>query len=176
MKNILKKVIYSGLLISLILPLTACAEEKAGVMVTVYNHTDKGANANVEGVGGDAPPYGGGGAYMCCISIPAKWHPGLKVNIDWSTEGKTIDDWGPTHKVELEIPEYTNERGSFQIHVLPKGEINIFVSPYAVDHPNHPIYEIGLRTNKLREEYDKAQALLEAQQTEKNSNSSEETQ
>lgn len=144
-KTGLKK-LFAWLLLSLI---TACGPSGASVPLTIYNYTGKGITAGVEnGPADGASPYGGSGR-MCCVNIPEVWRPGLKTTIIWSTESEdpTVD-WGPDHKVEVAIPEYT-ARGAFQIHVLPQGEIKVFISPYTPGHESHPLYELREKNREL---------------------------
>jgi hypothetical protein len=44
-----------------------------------------GGGPNISPSKGDGKPAGGG-AEMCCVIVPAKWHEGMTVTVQWSVE------------------------------------------------------------------------------------------
>ncbi|MGY0611842.1 DUF3304 domain-containing protein [Luteimonas sp. A501] len=134
-----------------LLPLLASCEQKTyAVGIRGYNHTDKVIGQfQINGGAGDSAmaPHSGGGSLTCCVSIPAKWKPGLRVTIRW------VDGWSMNEQVRvLPVPEYTDETaGYFTVHFLRNGEVKVFSTRYALWHPNYPLKgeEAGLEPGKL---------------------------
>lgn len=92
--------------------------------------------------GGEAiNPYGAGGT-MCCYSLPAKWKPGLKVEIAetyWlpMRPDESLPEFKKKHVVE--VPAYQgSEVGALWVMRLPGGEINVISSDVQPDHPSWP--------------------------------------
>ena len=124
--------------------LAACGEETVAVSYSGYNHTDKNiVSIVVNGEGGvlHAPAHDGGGQ-VCCVVIPKKWKPALKVTIKWQ-EGGTFqrDDKGavkrengvpvviegPWKERTAEIPKY-EELGYFYVVFFPNDDVKVAVS------------------------------------------------
>lgn len=137
--------------------LSGCFEEqKTAVSYTAYNHTDRWIiDIIVNGEGGilAASPRGGGGE-MCCVVIPNKWRSGLNVTIKWrgggeykrDVQGNVFQINGVPEVIEdpwiektVEIPQYGEELGRFNIHFFPKDKIQVFVNNYGPGHPKYPI-------------------------------------
>ncbi len=132
-------------------------QASAPVSVVVWNHTDQGVSARLDdGIGGGAPAYSGGGAYMCCELIPEVWHPDLKVKVHLIVGLDDIPSARSVH--EVDIPEYGKDNGDFQIHVLPGNVVKVIVSPYTLNHPSHPLYQEGLERARLRTIFEQEEA------------------
>ena len=142
--------------------LTACFEEADGaVSYLAVNHTDRSiVSITVNGEGGilGAPAQGGGGE-MCCVTLPSKWRPGLKVTIGWENDGDwLLDARGeevirdgkrvyvplPWKTRTVDVPEYKGEDagGRLHIHFLPNDEVKVLrsvmgyrSSAYPIPHP-----------------------------------------
>ena len=128
--------------------LAACEEKTYAVGITGYNHTDQviGQFQINGGAGGSfVPPHGSGGL-TCCVSIPAKWRPGLQVTIRWA-DGRFDNE----QERVVPVPEYTDETaGYFSVHFLRSGEVKVFSTKYALWHPDYPLKgeEAGLEAGK----------------------------
>ena len=129
--------------------LAACEEKTYAVGIRGYNHTDQdiGQFQINGGAGGSAlAPHSGGGSLTCCVSIPAKWRPGLQVTVRW------VDGWDKNEQERVvSVPEYTDETaGYFSVHFLRSGEVKVFSTGYALWHPDYPLKgeEAGLEAGK----------------------------
>lgn len=149
-----------------IIALTACDKlmgqqvQDDGMVSLSYsgiNHTDT-TLVNISLNGGLVPtlyPKSGGAAIVCCISLPRKWHPGLKVKISWEHDGYfkkdkngrlVLDKYGDeilirspriTKLVPVEPYDDKNIQGMFYVHFLPNDQVLAKASWIA---PNHPDY------------------------------------
>lgn len=137
--------------------LSGCFEpEKTAVSYAAYNHTDKSiVSIIVNGEGGilGSRAHGGGGE-ICCVVIPNKWRPGLKATIKWEEDGDwLLDENGkevirngkrvyvpvPWKEKSVEVLEYNEHLGQFQMHFFPRDEVKVVVSNYMPGHPKYPI-------------------------------------
>ena len=68
----------------------------------------------------------GGGKYICCIGIPSKWRPGMKVVVKWKVDkiqdGATPGKW---YTATTEVPPYGPRTAGFVVHFLPGDRIRI---------------------------------------------------
>lgn len=141
------------------LGLSACepaAAKPITVGITGYNFTAEGVQEYyINGMrGSNLPPYGGGGSTSCCVSLPAKWTPGLTVKVSWmigdwkvpyaqiatlTTQEQIACCWAERtlSKVVLVEP-YGKKGGRLQVFLLPKDEIQIWVSDIGLLSPEHP--------------------------------------
>jgi hypothetical protein len=91
------------------------------------------------GGGEEINPYGAGGT-RCCYSLPAKWRPGLKVEISetyWLPRrpDNSLPEFKKRHIVE--IPAYQgSEVGELWVLRMPDGEIAVVSSDVQPDHPD----------------------------------------
>ncbi len=95
---------------------TAATQKSDTVNVSVdvvnYNHDYSYNYALYDLTVADAPAVGNGGVWplasggskSCCLSLPLKWHPGLKVRLEW-LEGD-YHDHTKILKQEFEIAPY----------------------------------------------------------------------
>lgn len=163
-----KKCVKTFTLLGMCLSLTACfEEEKVSLSYLGVNHTDKEVvELSVNGEGGilNVPAHGGGGGTVCCVTLPRKWHPGLKVKIDWRTEGHWLLDakgqvvkndgvevlvQEPLQSQTVEVPEYgEHDLSHFDIHFLPGGKVQVKASFIYPEHPDYrPAYPIQKPAN-----------------------------
>jgi hypothetical protein len=130
------------------LALTSCAKLAGdeAVSVTAINYTDQELNSYLfksvdepGKVAGGPPvgPYEGAGT-MCCFSLPATWHPGIKVQL-------TYDWWNgsESHRQHitkvLEVPEYPDGQvGTLWALFYPHGVVEVVSSEFAPGHPKWP--------------------------------------
>lgn len=142
--------------LTLLLPLAACFEEETvGVSYSANNHTDKWiVSIIINGEGGilGAAPQGQGGG-VCCVVLPRKWRPGLRAKIEWiydstsllDAHGKEVIKDGqpvliapPWNEKTIEVPQYDDRMGYFQLHIYPNGEVKSVVSNLLPHHPDYP--------------------------------------
>lgn len=117
---------------------SAVDDSSYGASVGIVNHTGKfiySASANGGG-GGHMEAWGAGGANVCCVMVPRKWYPGMKVPVRWDMPE------GSKHIYKekiVEVERYEESGGSLYIHVFPNDEIRVVISKYAGWSPKHPI-------------------------------------
>ncbi|EDT39033.1 DUF3304 domain-containing protein [Burkholderia ambifaria] len=70
----------------------------------------------------------GGGKYICCIGIPSKWRPDMKLVVKWNVDkvldGKHLGTW---YTATTEVPPYEPRTAGFVVHFLPGDRIRIQV-------------------------------------------------
>lgn len=128
--------LLAALALLLLLPaLAACKGRTASTPVAVlgYNHTDAYiAQFLVNGgSGGSADSHSEGGT-VCCVVLPDRWTPDMKVEIEWTTDLETFQ------KKTVAIPKY-NQLGNLAVHFLRNGEIKVFVTNLVLGHPDYPL-------------------------------------
>ena len=132
---------------------------QAGIIEGV-NHTHWAINKfSVDGRSGldtIGPWQRGGGGHF---SMPARWTPGLTVQVDWETgvaftdgiprfeDSEIYEAWASAVRVQrrqhtklIHVPEYdSKDVCGITVHFLPCEEIQITTSCYAYGHPQYPI-------------------------------------
>jgi hypothetical protein len=108
-----------------------------GAQVGIVNHTDRyiySAGAG-DGGGGHANAYSAGIANICCVTMPDKWRPGLKLLVSWD-----VPD-GRRHIVKKKLVEVERyeEPGSVYIHFFSDDQIRIVITNWYGGAPQHPI-------------------------------------
>ncbi|MDF0604039.1 DUF3304 domain-containing protein [Neisseriaceae bacterium TC5R-5] len=131
-----------GLLLAAVLLVTACSslgkndDERIGVSMSGVNHTNKfiyeyyingayGSNLSKNNISG---------ATSCCVVIPQKWRPGLKVEITWNMPDGIVDN---LKKKTVEIEPY-DKPGQVFVHFFDNDVIRVVSSniyPEDIDHP-----------------------------------------
>jgi hypothetical protein len=144
-------------LAALVLPLSGCFEEEtSSISYLAVNHTDgEVVSILINGEGGilSVSAQGGGGKQVCCVTLPKKWRPGLKVTIKWRLEGEWLKDAhgkevirdgvnvlvpAPWKERTVELAEYTRrDLQHLDIHFMPGDQI--VVKP-SYNYPEHPDY------------------------------------
>lgn len=117
----------------------ACGEtSEAGVSLTGYNYTDEYiSDFTVDAYSGaNITPQGGGGSYVCCISIPRRWRPGLVVTVRWTKDYRDPTSW----RTQLvSVPQYKPEEiGFFAAHFYRNDVVKVHVTKYANEYPGYP--------------------------------------
>lgn len=118
-------------------PACSRGSEKVSVEVLGHNYTDQYIDAyTVNGAYmGNARAKGYGG-FTCCVNLPQKWKPGLKVTISWTKNEKESTSW---KTVVVDIPEYSlNDVGHLAVHFFPNDEVKVLVTDKYVGHPSYP--------------------------------------
>ena len=125
------------LLAALCLPLAACGDDRMGIEVVGYNHTDHDiGDFGVNGGGGKfLEKHHGGGGFTCCISLPAKYYPGMTVEVSWTDE---MGEHPQTRTVAVP-PFGPHDTGKFDVHFLRNGQIKVFVTMLGPLHPDYPL-------------------------------------
>ncbi|EIK97263.1 hypothetical protein PMM47T1_05751 [Pseudomonas sp. M47T1] len=78
-------------LAAVVMVLAGCTPKppsKLGAPIEGRNHTGAAINwfmVNRNG-GPNVGPYGGGGKQNCCVLLPVRWQPGLKVLVEWEKD------------------------------------------------------------------------------------------
>ncbi|AJY15329.1 DUF3304 domain-containing protein [Burkholderia multivorans] len=107
-----------------------------------YNYTDYYITGFRVGSEGDEFPAGGpnifpkkdgqmrsgGGGFVCCVSIPAHWHPGMKLVIKWRRDTKPYDKDRSGDQwltATTEVPPYGPRTAGFVVHFLSGDRIRI---------------------------------------------------
>ncbi|WP_322064144.1 DUF3304 domain-containing protein [Burkholderia ubonensis] len=70
----------------------------------------------------------GGGKFMCCIGIPSRWHPGMKLVVKWRRDTHPYDDDRSGDQwltATTEVPPYGRRTAGFVVHFLPGDRIRI---------------------------------------------------
>lgn len=134
----------------LLLPmLSACAKREVPVGIHGVNYSgeifryfvvDPNDQKN-NGVGETIDPYGAGGT-MCCFSLPKKWRPGIKVQINathWLSN-KTDDSLQEVSETKIvEVPAYiTGKPGELWVLRGENGDLSVISSDYQPDHAKWP--------------------------------------
>lgn len=134
----------------LLLPmLSACAKTDVPVSIHGVNYSGEifryfvvDPNDKKNSGGGETiDPYGAGGT-MCCFSLPKKWRPGIKVQINvthWlASKGDDSLQEVPETKI-VEVPAYVNGKpGELWVLRGEKGDLSVISSDYQPDHANWP--------------------------------------
>ncbi|TDR73609.1 uncharacterized protein DUF3304 [Paludibacterium purpuratum] len=135
--------------------LAACAslhaEDTIGLGVSNVNYSGTAYDSALavdpvtdkSGGGEAAMPYGAGGL-MCCYSLPAKWRPGIQVEVRLLKEkvGKTYKERAYEQDVwikqTVEVPPYQGSPGTLWIVIYPDGQVAVHATNYEPSNPNWP--------------------------------------
>lgn len=89
-----------------------------------------------QGASYDMGPNTGGAGLMCCVPIPTRWRPGIKMNIHYR-----FGKW-PMDKEEMkvvELPEYPDgEAGDLYLVFYSETEFELVSSGYTPRHAKWP--------------------------------------
>ncbi|WP_240669160.1 DUF3304 domain-containing protein [Dyella sp. M7H15-1] len=138
MKNF-KKLGLGFMLALLSMMLSSCyaSNDRMGLDVVGYNHTDRdiGWFSVGNGGGGYLGKHEGGGGFVCCISIPRKYKPGMTITVRWGGVDRE------TQEQVVEVPPYTSkDTGVFAVHFLRNGSVKVFATDLVfLSNPDYPI-------------------------------------
>lgn len=125
-----------------VLLLAGCAQSnEASVPITGLNYTSEEITHFVINNydGANVPAHSGGGSYVCCVTIPRRWRPGLEITIRWTKDSRDQSNWKT--KV-ITIPEYKIEDiGYLAAHFYPDGEVKVLVTTKSNQYPGYPYPE-----------------------------------
>ena len=122
----------------LLLLLTACSENNASIELSGLNYTNSEiSNFAVNNYGGHPiEPNGGGGAFVCCVTVPRQWHAGIKVTVRWTEDERVPGSW---KERVVEVPKYTKQDiGAFAVHFYPGDIVKVLVTTKIEGHPEYP--------------------------------------
>ena len=98
------------------------------------------SNFTVDGAMGPNVNAESGGKESCCVTIPDKWRPGLKVKISWEYDTYQDDPNPvlPSQSIEVDVPRYSRP-AVLQVHFYSDHKVNVVVSPCSPDHAFYPL-------------------------------------
>ncbi|MDY7507712.1 DUF3304 domain-containing protein [Ralstonia wenshanensis] len=111
----------------------------SAMSIVGYNYTDDVVEAfSVNGYPGpNVYPHGGGGKFVCCISVPQEWKPGMTVTVKWTAHRNANPI--PWNTRAVEVPRYTpDEISRFAVHFFPGDEVKVLVTTKGPGHPDYP--------------------------------------
>jgi hypothetical protein len=110
----------------------------ANTELSGLNYTNSWITAfSVDGYYGHGiSPNGGGGAFVCCVTIPTRWHKGMKVTVRWAEDESVPSSW---KEQIVDVPQYTeHDIGGFFVHFYPRDIVKVLVSTKMEGHPDYP--------------------------------------
>ncbi|MGF6775421.1 DUF3304 domain-containing protein [Paraburkholderia sp. GAS334] len=125
------------LLLSTMLSNCHAAADTMGLGVVGYHHTDHDI--------GDFSVNGEVGSYVgkheehgeaCCVSLPAKYSPGMAVTVTWT------DEYNKNPQIRaVPVPPFKpKDTGVFAVHFLRNGDIKVFVTDLVIiSNPDYPL-------------------------------------
>ncbi len=126
-------ILGAGLLVTSCKP-AASEPERVGLSLYGLNYTDVPiGDFYVNGTwGGNVSPYAAGLSTAGSIGLPGRWHPGIKVTIQWSDDRLYAIDKKALMTAEVEIPEYGKLYGGFLlVAFLPGRQVKAYASASA---------------------------------------------
>ncbi len=119
----------------------ADAEEELGLKVQVLNYTDIPLGVvYVNGVwAGNMSSHSGGTSLAGAIGVPAKWRPGLTVEVEWRDDLLYDKDPNGLYKAQVPVEPYDIKYDGFLwLAFFPGGRIKAIASGYGPGNPNFP--------------------------------------
>ncbi|WP_256046177.1 DUF3304 domain-containing protein, partial [Xanthomonas translucens] len=109
--NSLRSAFGCAALVALLVACKAEPSTTAEASISPYNHTEDYIHQlYIDGQwGGNSRPYGGGGSFVCCVTYPRQWHPGLTAKVRWTTSSGIPGGDDPTetwHEKVVPIERY----------------------------------------------------------------------
>lgn len=110
----------------------------ANVDIAGLNYTNIAiADFSVDGYGGGGIfANGGGGQFVCCVTLPRQWRPSMTVTVRWVEDSNSAN----SQKVRVvAIPKYaTKDIGFFAVHFYPGDVVKVLVTTKIEGHPEYP--------------------------------------
>ncbi|ARU24292.1 hypothetical protein RSSE_p0091 (plasmid) [Ralstonia solanacearum] len=119
----------------------ASEEKEIGLKVQVLNYMDEGLGVvYVNGVwAGSMSSHAGGHSIAGAIGLPAKWHPGLTVEVEWRDNPLWEKDPNGLYKAQVLVEPYDIKYDGFLwLAFFPGGRIKVIASGYGPGNPNFP--------------------------------------
>lgn len=126
----------SALAVALVIAqLAACGptepppEPHTAVTARAVNYTDQGAEFSINHSAGGAVSKFGESGISCCIGIPDKWRPGLRVKVYVQNDAMWLKYKDPNRwqETELDVPQY-DRPGDLFVAILPDRAPELTVS------------------------------------------------
>lgn len=135
----------AGLLLAACGPSEPPPEPRTPVAVRAVNYTDQGAFFSINHAAGGSVVSHWESGINCCIGIPDRWRPGLKVKVYVRNDALWLKYKDPNRwqEAELELPPYS-EPGDVYVAILPDDKVEVFTSvsdpggsrwPFRLGHP-----------------------------------------
>lgn len=120
-------------------------EESAEAALIFLNYSDIDVYAAVSpaqyppnqgyGASAGAGPHAGGGI-MCCIELPVKWRPGIKMRVMYQFGDEPKEKW---YTKVVELPPYPDDRaGDVVLSFFPDRSFELISATYIPGHPRWP--------------------------------------
>ncbi|RBK57276.1 DUF3304 domain-containing protein [Xanthomonas oryzae] len=124
-------------------PSSAQAQETDTVGLSLFglNYTDVPIGIfYVNGVwGGNCNPYAAGLSTAGSIGLPDKWHPGIKVKVQWRDDLLYDQDKDALTTAEVEVPRYGKiYSGYLLVAFLPGRKVKVYASGVGPGHKDAP--------------------------------------
>lgn len=116
-------------------------DEELGLEVQVLNYMDEGLDdVYVNGVWvGGMSSHAGGTSIAGAIGLPAKWHSGLTVEVEWQDDTLYRKDHDATYKAQVLVEPYPDgDPASLWLAFLPGNKIRAIASRYTPLNPKFP--------------------------------------
>ncbi|QKL53499.1 DUF3304 domain-containing protein [Ralstonia solanacearum] len=120
---------------------TTSQEDELGLQVRVLNYMDEGLGVvYVNGVwAGAMGSHAGGTSIAGSIGLPAKWHPGLTVKVEWRDNVLYQKDHDALYKAQVPVEPYeTGDPAMLWLAFLPDNKIRAIASRYTPLNPKFP--------------------------------------
>lgn len=135
------RAVASTLLLAALLCLSGCRASTIGVPISGYNHT-KNTYVNLFSVnnaaGANYGPGEGGAGSTCCVELPEKWVPGMRVTVRWEYSLGLKGSELFQHSTEVVVPKYSTP-ATINVHFYEHKKIKIIVSACGIRHQYYPI-------------------------------------
>lgn len=133
----MRKILNAAALLILFLTVS-CGDKAASISICGLNYTDRHISSfSVNGYGaGNIYANEGGGGFVCCISVPKKWHKGLTATVRWADNEADLSSY--KEKI-VEIPEYgPYDLGFLAVHFYDDDSVRILVTTKSARYPGYP--------------------------------------
>lgn len=137
-KNYLSMMLTISTLFFSLALLAGCSDEKVSISLSGLNYTNKNIlDFTVNGYSGaNIRANGGGGSFVCCVTIPNQWRDDLKVTVRWAENSANPDQY--KEKI-VKVPPYADgDFGTFVVHFYPNDVVEVLVTTKTAEHPNYP--------------------------------------
>ncbi|WP_373886662.1 DUF3304 domain-containing protein [Duganella sp. BJB475] len=123
--------------------LAGCRSDNASIELCGINYTKRHVeDFSVNGYSG-ASIYanGGGGSFVCCVSLPRQWSKDLTVTVRWNYDEKNAS---PSKEQVVVVPKYSEEDiGFLAVHFYPDDTVRVLVTTKTNLYPGYPFPRPG---------------------------------